>query len=351
MRLLVETLIVAAIIGPAAYFWYWWQVKRTADAMLERAAKLVEEKDDAAAAQYYFQYLKLRPDDADVQVLLAESYDRAAKDMAGKPRAVEYYYQALGVAPADKQHDLHRRLAELLIELRRFVPAEEEARELLKRDPNDPQGWRLRGPGACTGSRGPAGSAAGRSPTLVGEAVRAGTANSIRATWRSPPPWPASTASSRNCSARSNRPFPTPSGKSWPIGIMDAMVAANPEGRQGAAGPLPLPLPLTGWPIAKEDLAAALKSNPNDLEVVLQAAQQAGRRRGIGETGRRSAAKVQASIEQARKHYNTPSRFRPRTKRPYVGLGELYAEAGQTRPGRGDVAGGAGERQEGEHRA
>ena len=77
VRLLVETLIVAAILAPAIYVWYSWQVKRTAAAMLERAGKLTEDKDDRAAAQYYFQYLKLRPDDAGVQVLLAESFDRA----------------------------------------------------------------------------------------------------------------------------------------------------------------------------------------------------------------------------------------------------------------------------------
>ena len=85
MRLLVETLIVAAIIGPAAYFWYSYQVKRTADAMLERAKKLAEEKDDAAAAQYYFQYLKLRPGDADAQVLLAEDV-RPRRQGAGGER-------------------------------------------------------------------------------------------------------------------------------------------------------------------------------------------------------------------------------------------------------------------------
>ncbi len=143
LRLLVETLIVAAIVGPAGYFWYCYQTNRTADAMLERAQKLVDEKDDDDAAKHYFQYLKLKPGDATAQVLLAETFGRAAKDSADKARAVGYYYQALGVAPADKQHGLHQRLAELLIELRRFVPAEEEAQELLKRDPNDVQGRRL----------------------------------------------------------------------------------------------------------------------------------------------------------------------------------------------------------------
>ncbi len=79
LRLLVETLIVAAIIGTGIYVWYYYQVRHVAAAMLERAQELVEKKDDAGAAQYYFQYLKLKPGDADVQILLAETFDRAAK--------------------------------------------------------------------------------------------------------------------------------------------------------------------------------------------------------------------------------------------------------------------------------
>ena len=93
LRLLVETLIVAAIVGPAIYFWYSDQTNRTAEAMLKRGEELVKEKDDAAAAKYYFQYLKLNPGNADVQVRLAETFDRAAREAAGKVRSVEYYYQ------------------------------------------------------------------------------------------------------------------------------------------------------------------------------------------------------------------------------------------------------------------
>ena len=95
VRLLVETLIVAAILAPAAYFWYSYQLKRAAAAMLERAHDLAENNDDRAAAQYYFQYLKLRPDDVDTQVLLAKTYDRAAKGPREKESAVPYFYQAL----------------------------------------------------------------------------------------------------------------------------------------------------------------------------------------------------------------------------------------------------------------
>jgi hypothetical protein len=176
-RLLIETLIVAAIIAPAAYFWYRWQVKRTADAMLVRAGEKVEQKDDLAAAQYYFQYLKLQPDNADVQVRLAETFDRGAKDPRSKARAVDYYYQALLVAPEDKQRELRARLAELLTDLGKFVSAEDEAREILTLKPRDPQqakeaarqGSRLVAL-ALYGQWRSGTLAAGRNPALVGEA-------------------------------------------------------------------------------------------------------------------------------------------------------------------------------------
>ena len=143
--LLVETLVVAAVVGPAVYLWYSYQVNRTADALLERARKLeLEEKDYKGAADDYFQYLKLKPNDANAQILLAEAFDRAGKD---PNRAIEYYYQAIGVAPdyrpkgvtpaekdkakedtpVEKERALRRRLAELLIERGRFAEAEGEA--------------------------------------------------------------------------------------------------------------------------------------------------------------------------------------------------------------------------------
>ncbi len=170
LRLLTETLIVAAIVGPAAYFWYSYRLNRTAGALLQRAKELVEKKDDAAAAKYYFDYLKLEPGDANAQILLAETYDRAAKGSNAKAQAVEYYYQAIGVAPADKEHGLRQRLAELLIELRRFAPAEEEAQKLVAIDSRDVQARRLLALALYYQSAG--GSLpGGRDLSLVGEAV------------------------------------------------------------------------------------------------------------------------------------------------------------------------------------
>ncbi len=325
-RLLVKTLIAAAVIGPAAYFWYAAQVKWTAEAMLERAEKLVEEKDDASAAQYYFQYLKLRPDDAGVQVLLAETFDRAVKDAPSKVQAVEYYYQAIGVAPADKRRPLHRRLAELLIELRRFVPAEEEARELLELDQNDPQGRRLLALALYGQSRSGA-VGRDRDSVLVSEALQrarelnpgdAEIAGILANVYRHQP----------QLLGEEQQGLSDAERRKLADQVVDNLVAASPDDAKAL---------LTRYryrtryrlPEAKNDLAAALDHNPDDLEVVLQAAYQARRDAESAQREGGEAKDVQAYFEQARKHYEHAIEISPSEEPAYLWLGELYARQGK----------------------
>ena len=325
-RLLLRTLIAAAIIGPAVYFWYAVQVKRTAEAMLDRAATLVEEKNDASAAQYYFQYLKLRPNDADVQVLLAETFDRAAKDASAKAQAVEYYYQAIGVVPADKQRDLHRRVGELLIELRRFVSAEEEARELLKLDQNDRQGWRLLALALSGQSRGGS-MARGKDPTQVGEALQRARelnpgdveiAGILADIYRNQPQLLNAEQQALSEAERQNLADQ----------VVDNLVAASPDGAKAllARYRYRIRYRLSG---AKADLAAALSRSPDDLEVVLQAAHQARHDTESAQREGGAAKDIQAYFEQARKHYEHAIDISPSAEPAYLWLGELYASQGK----------------------
>ena len=142
VRLLVGTLIAVVVLGPSAYFWREFQVRRTAGAFLDRADALKEEP--AKAASYLYRYLQLRPDDANVIVSLAETFgESAAGDDRLKPRAVNLYYRALGVASEEQQPALRSSLTDLLLETRQFVAAVEEAGELLEANPDDPQGLRV----------------------------------------------------------------------------------------------------------------------------------------------------------------------------------------------------------------
>ena len=152
--LLIGTLIALVVLGPAAYCWHSYRMSWTEEAILQEAERLAQEADPANATVYFHRYLQLHPDDADVRVRLAETFDKATQNGQGKSQAIILYYRALGTAPADKQRDLRCRLADLLIEVsalegpgpsmsRSLRAAEAQARELLTADPKDPQGRRL----------------------------------------------------------------------------------------------------------------------------------------------------------------------------------------------------------------
>ncbi|MBN2474402.1 MAG: tetratricopeptide repeat protein [Pirellulales bacterium] len=148
VRLLLGTLIAMAVLGPAAYCWHAYQLGRTSAALLEEAQRREDEGDWQRAAEYLKRYLQMYPDDAEVTVRWAETWDKSATGPGRKMAAVELFYRALGVAPAEKLPELRRRLAELQIELgqayldqkTRFVPAETVAKSLPS---DDADGWRL----------------------------------------------------------------------------------------------------------------------------------------------------------------------------------------------------------------
>jgi tetratricopeptide (TPR) repeat protein len=327
LRLLVETLVVAAVLGPAIYGWYCLQVKRTAAAMLERAAELAKNKDDAAAAQYYFQYLKLRPDDAGVQVLLAETFDRAVKDERGKARAVEYYYQALGVAEAGKRPELRRHLGELLLQLRRFASTEEEARELLKLDKNDAQGCRLLAL-ALYGEVRTGAKPRGKNAVPLGDVFEQARrlnptdieiAVVLAAIYRDDP---------QLLNGKQQALSDAKRGR-LADGVVDGMVAAQPKSADAYLARHRYRVRY-GLPNAQDDLAAALKCGPDDRNVLLQAAQQA-RRDANAALRKGDAAKkdAEAAWAQARKHYEHAISVAPTDETAYLGLGDLYLEQGK----------------------
>jgi tetratricopeptide (TPR) repeat protein len=132
------TIVAAGTAG--LFFAHALQRERLADALLQRAEDLAEQEKWGQAAGSFERYLKLRPRDLTAHVRLAETFDRSAPD--AKPRAVELYYRAVGVAP--ERIDLRQRLATLLWELRRYPQAVQAADELLKIAESDETGLRIR---------------------------------------------------------------------------------------------------------------------------------------------------------------------------------------------------------------
>jgi tetratricopeptide (TPR) repeat protein len=150
IRLLTGTLIVLAILAPALYCWNYYQTSRSAHSYLERADQLETKGQFRAAADDLNRFLQLYPNDGDVRLRLAKDFDQSAKDFQSKRRAIELYYQALGLLAAEKVPEIRIRLAELLLETQQFTPAQTEvnqviklSKELLNNNENDPRGKSL----------------------------------------------------------------------------------------------------------------------------------------------------------------------------------------------------------------
>ena len=55
----------------------------------------------------------------------------------GGQRAIELYHEALGVAAEEQKASIHGRLGELLLEIRQYAAAANEAEAMLKKDPKN----------------------------------------------------------------------------------------------------------------------------------------------------------------------------------------------------------------------
>ena len=142
VRLLLVSLVIVGILGPATHFWHEYQVRRIGRALVDRADRLQTEQDWGGAAAYLHRYLQLYPNNGHIRVRLAETYDRSAKSQRHKARAVDLYYRAIGFAP--DRPELRGRLSELLLELQRYASAQEQAESLLRHSPHDPVALRVR---------------------------------------------------------------------------------------------------------------------------------------------------------------------------------------------------------------
>ena len=156
--LLVGTVATLAVLPIAAYFWRGYQVKHTAFAITDRAEAFAEKKDYATAAAYYARYLELRPEDSNARLRRAEIYELATGGQGGFQALVELYQEALrpssqGLAP-EKELQARRRLTELLAQAGEFAAAQSEVENLRKLEQKElaqkPDEWRWPGLKALT---------------------------------------------------------------------------------------------------------------------------------------------------------------------------------------------------------
>ncbi len=129
VRLLVITLIFAAIGLPAGALWYRYQHGRTGSALLDRAVTLHEAAQWQEATAYFQRYLMLKPDDLEARFQLVHSYTQQAQTLKSKHHLTALLYQTLGLA--SEKEDLRLQLAETLLETGQFAAAQEEAEKLI----------------------------------------------------------------------------------------------------------------------------------------------------------------------------------------------------------------------------
>jgi tetratricopeptide (TPR) repeat protein len=385
-RLLAGTLIATAILATGAYIWRAVQVRRTAAALLDRAEALAEEN-PAAAASYLTHYLELRPGAAGndkVKIRLAEVFDKAARNGGEKLGAAELYADALVVAPDEQRVAILGRLGDLYLDpqVRQYRQAKTRARELLTLDKDSPKGWRVLAlaidgqfhegsltaaerqddqerqavPDAEQNVLGPSGGptivgmAFARAhqlnpgdieiaerlagiyrgePKLVGDAQLAARIAKVAAAGKTPEAAPSLAAEERRALAADR--------------VIDEMVAARPK---DANAQLALYRYLLRYKVpqakgrevqltvkqARQAMADALAYRPDDPQVLLAAADAAGR------DGRVAALRdlpdeAHKHYEEARRHYQraidvAPAAARGYLELAYLGLSETYVAEG-----------------------
>jgi len=240
-------------------------------------------KDDqkwAESTAYLYRYLQLHPNDANVRVRLAETYDRSAVSQRRKVRAVDLYYRAIGFVP--DRPELRGRLGELLVELQRYASAQEQADSVLRDSPNDPVSLRVRALAMFEQSR--TGDAVSAEEVVT--AAEAGLkqhpadiplATTLAEVYRDYLKTPAAHERAQMANA-----------------VMDQMVAADPQNGQVylARHQYRLRYEVRG---ATSDLQQALKLQPQNSDVLLAAIRDAKHDRRFDEVRRFSEAFIAAA--------------------------------------------------------
>ncbi|MCE5268544.1 MAG: tetratricopeptide repeat protein [Planctomycetaceae bacterium] len=290
IKFLAGTLAAIAVIGAAGYFVHAYQVERMADSLRDRAESLAAEKRFGDAAGYYYRYLRVRPDDDAARVRLAEVFDQSA---TSPRRAVELYQAALGTddakVSAQTKLVLRGRLIELLLDGGAYAAAESEAARLCEaeRSPaadRNPSDWR--GPGL-------------KAMAIVGQ-FRAKNA-----------------AVSRSTVEQAFQQVLEP-GAGEPQVYKDPRVyLARYEYR------LQQRLPAAG-----DDLKAALRLAPDNVDVLLAAAAGAHRDAVASKSQQAAPPTMKAAFADAKQYYDRIIATAASDPRGYLGLGKLLLDLG-----------------------
>lgn len=142
VRMIAWTAVVFAVCLPAVYLWHAYQIQRGAKLLLARVETQESAHDWHEAAMNLHRYLRLRPGDVTASARLAKAYDSGATSLREKSRAIQLYTDAIALSPENVE--LLRGQTRLVLETGDYTLALARADELLKRQPRDPVGLRVK---------------------------------------------------------------------------------------------------------------------------------------------------------------------------------------------------------------
>lgn len=147
------SLVIFAAFAAGFHVVHEWQVQRLASMFLDRANQLEKEKRWTEAAGYLEKYLQLQSNDNEERIHLAEVFEKNATTPDAKRRAVGLFVRAANAAAilsengeperVARRDGLRVRLAELLLDIERYKPAEELAKELITTEQVAPRALRV----------------------------------------------------------------------------------------------------------------------------------------------------------------------------------------------------------------
>jgi cellulose synthase operon protein C len=343
-RLALLTLLAVAVLGPAIFGWHYFQLRRTARAYLERADQLEAEGKLVPAANYLHRYLSVYPDEDAVRIRMTRTFDRGATGSPLIIRAKDLYYQTLGLISSEEdKRALRVRLTEILLQLHCYTEAECQAAQMLKSDKSDPQGQRFLAfalygqmhSGAAVGrtkrdTSAPKTHEAERVPSDSDQQVLESALKSNPGDVRLSAILADFYRGKERVIDEKKQEVPREEREKKADRVMAQMIAANSTNAKAylVRYRYRIENQLQG---ADEDLRSALKVGPDDVDVLLLAAEKANQD-GMQKSGKAGTT----SFEQARARYEHILKIAPKDERAYVLLGQLdyglgnYQEASKT---------------------
>ena len=300
-RLTAISIAILTVGIPSVFVWHQYQLKRVSAALLNKANETEADGRFSEASSYLYRYLQMMdPDQDQTEILarLAEVYDKSVTTGIGKDVVIQWYYRALGAAP--DRTDLRNRLAELFLQTKQYVLAQEEADKVLQQIPEDARSHRNRALARAglysEGRPLPSGD-------VMDELKRAHelepgnleVAEQLVALYRK--------GSFANDSSR----------EQLADDVMDRMVENNPDRQQAYLARYRYRTQFA-LPGAETDLKQAIATEPNHPDVILAAA---------------IAAEADGDFRQAEAHFRRMTESQPSDYRGQLGLGENLIRLGR----------------------